>query len=329
VEPSGITLSINDVSHLEPSGSQLWDFTITLSAPAGPDGVTFDIATEDNTAVADGYVGDYLADEMLGESIPAGQSTYMYSVVVQGDDLFEADETFFVNVANVTGATVLKGQGVGTIGNDDISTGPTFEFLGGGSCSPENGGSFLVAVDDASVNPADLSLTRTANTNPTLVPNANVSINGGSTRTIAITPAAKTAGSATLTFTLSNGASTTTFDINVQVGTAADDVLTGTADADLLVGMQGSDTLAGLGGSDVLCGGAGNDTLSGGGGTDTVDGDKGDDALSGDDGADMMFGGHGVDSLTGGAGADGFSGGSGTDTNWDFNAGEGDTTDGT
>lgn len=328
VEPSEITLSINDVSHVEPPGSLLWDFTITLSAPAGPGGVTFDIATQDNTAVADGFVGDYLADAMFGESIPAGETTYMYSVVVQDDDLFEPDETFFVNVTNVTGATVLDGQGVGTIVNDDLSTGPTFEILGGGSCVPGNGGSFLVAVDDATVDPADLALTLTGNTNTTLVPNANVTIGGGSTRTLAITPANKEAGSATLTFTLSNGAGTTTFDINVQVGTAVDDVLTGTAGADLLVGMQGSDTLAGLGGSDVLCGGVGNDTLSGGDGTDTLDGDKGDDALSGGDGSDMLFGGHGVDSLTGGAGADGFSGGSGADANWDFNAGEGDTSDG-
>jgi hypothetical protein len=34
----------------------------------------------------------------------------------------EADETFFVNISNVTNATVLDGQGVGTIQNDDSPT---------------------------------------------------------------------------------------------------------------------------------------------------------------------------------------------------------------
>ncbi len=36
--------------------------------------------------------------------------------------MIEPNETFFVNVTNVTGATVGDGQGVGTIQNDDSPT---------------------------------------------------------------------------------------------------------------------------------------------------------------------------------------------------------------
>jgi predicted extracellular nuclease len=113
----GLSLSINDVSHVEPSGSMLYDFTIQLSLPAPAGGVTFDVATADDTATA--ASNDYVADSLTGESIPEGQQSYMYSVAVNGDNTFEPDETFFVNVANVTGAAVADGQGVGTIVNND------------------------------------------------------------------------------------------------------------------------------------------------------------------------------------------------------------------
>ena len=42
---------------------------------------------------------------------------------VNGDTAVEPDETFFVNLTNPTGASVLDGQGVGTIANDDQALG--------------------------------------------------------------------------------------------------------------------------------------------------------------------------------------------------------------
>jgi uncharacterized protein len=111
------SLSINNVSIAEGnSGTTSFDFTVSLSAPAGAGGVTFDIATADNTASAP---GDYAAKVLTGQTIPAGSSTYPFSVLVNGDSVTEADETFFVNVTNVTGATMTDGQGQGTIVNDD------------------------------------------------------------------------------------------------------------------------------------------------------------------------------------------------------------------
>ncbi len=212
----------------------------------------------------------------------------------------------------------------------ELNAPPTFAFVAGGMCSTTgNGGSFLVNVDDLQTDGDDLTVTRTGNTNPALVPNANVVISGTDQQTISITAANGRSGSGTLTFELSDGVHILSFEINVKVGTDASESLTGTAGNDLLVGAQGMDSLSGLGGADVLCGGSGTDTLDGGDGPDTLEGDKAIDALSGGAGADVLRGGQGSDSLLGGTQADAFSGGSGIDINGDFNAGEGDTADGT
>ena len=49
----------------------------------------------------------------------AGNTAYTFNVMVNGDLAVEPDETFLVNLSNVTGGTLLDGQGVGTIQNDD------------------------------------------------------------------------------------------------------------------------------------------------------------------------------------------------------------------
>ncbi|MGN7838490.1 putative Ig domain-containing protein [Stenotrophomonas sp. 22385] len=111
------SLSINDVSVNEgDGGTTIMAFTVSLSAPAGPGGVSFDIATADGTATAG---SDYVAAALSGQVIPAGSSIATFSVLVLGDTLNEPNETLFVNVSNVSGATVADAQAVGTIVNDD------------------------------------------------------------------------------------------------------------------------------------------------------------------------------------------------------------------
>jgi VCBS repeat-containing protein len=136
------SLAINDVSANEGnSGTTSFDFTVNLSTPAGAGGVTFDIATQDNTAtVAD---NDYAANALTGQTIPAGSSSYMFSVLVNGDTATEPDETFFVNVTNVVGATAADGQGQGTIVNDD-SVATTFIHDIQGSGGSAAAGTFTV-----------------------------------------------------------------------------------------------------------------------------------------------------------------------------------------
>jgi large repetitive protein len=110
-------LTINDVTGAEGnSGTTNFTFTASLSAPAGPGGVTFDIATANGSAVGG---TDYVTQSLTGQTIPAGSSSYTFSVAVNGDALNEPNETFFVNVTNAVNAIVVDGQGIGTITNDD------------------------------------------------------------------------------------------------------------------------------------------------------------------------------------------------------------------
>ncbi|CAD7387583.1 putative Ig domain-containing protein [Xanthomonas arboricola pv. juglandis] len=117
ITPNQPTLSINDVSVNEGNaGTTNATFTISLNQPAGAGGVSFDIATADGTATAG---VDYVASSLTGQTIPAGSSSATFTVLINGDTLSEPDETFFVNVSNVTGASVGDSQGQGTIVNDD------------------------------------------------------------------------------------------------------------------------------------------------------------------------------------------------------------------
>ena len=117
-------LNVNDVSMAEGDapGTTTFVFTVSLNAPAGPGGVTFDIATADGTA-QDGNPGgedsDYVAQALTGQTIPEGSTTHQFSVTVNTDNVREGNETFFVNVTNITGATAGDAQGQNTIQDDD------------------------------------------------------------------------------------------------------------------------------------------------------------------------------------------------------------------
>jgi predicted extracellular nuclease len=134
----GNSIAINDVSIPEGnSGTTSFTFTVSLSSPAGEGGVSFDIATADNTAIAP---GDYTSKTLTSQTIPAGSLSYSFTVLVNGDGTTESNETFFVNISNVTGATIGDGQGTGTILNDDCSpTHTVAQIQGSGNISPLNG----------------------------------------------------------------------------------------------------------------------------------------------------------------------------------------------
>src|SRR5688500_11534521 len=70
-------ISINNVSLNEGNtGATSFIFTVTLSSAAGPGGVTFDIATQDNTAISP---DDFTSNSLTGQTIAEGNSTYMYT----------------------------------------------------------------------------------------------------------------------------------------------------------------------------------------------------------------------------------------------------------
>jgi uncharacterized protein len=136
-------LSIDDVSLNEAdAGTTSFTFTVTLSSPAGAGGVTFDIATADNTATTAN--SDYVAQTLTAQTIPQGSSIYTFTVLVNGDTAAETNETFFVNVTNVTGATVTDGQGEGTIVNDEITLSRIHDVQGSGAATPIPGSTVSV-----------------------------------------------------------------------------------------------------------------------------------------------------------------------------------------
>ncbi|MGH8028819.1 MAG: S8 family serine peptidase [Arenimonas sp.] len=112
-------LRINDVSIVEGnSGTKVLAFTATLTA-ASANAVTFNAATQSDTAAVG---SDFVGFPATGFNIPAGQLTTSVNVTINGDTTIEGNETFNVNLSSVAGATLLDGQGVGTITNDDTST---------------------------------------------------------------------------------------------------------------------------------------------------------------------------------------------------------------
>ncbi len=89
-------------------------FVLTLSqASALP--VSANFFTKDITATAG---VDYAANSGT-ISFPAGTTTKSITLLVKGDDLFEKDETFSLNLASPTDASIADDQAIGTIVNDD------------------------------------------------------------------------------------------------------------------------------------------------------------------------------------------------------------------
>ncbi|TKT68799.1 IPT/TIG domain-containing protein, partial [Aquamicrobium sp. LC103] len=116
-------LSIDDVTVSEGDGNAV--FTITLSAPAGPGGVTFTLTTADGTAIA----GDDYHSFDSSTTISEGVDTYYHAVGLIDDAIEETDETFFLDVSNIAGATLAKARGTATIQDNDASVPPTITAI--------------------------------------------------------------------------------------------------------------------------------------------------------------------------------------------------------
>lgn len=110
-------ISIHDVTRAETdSGPHAFHLFVTLSnASSKP--VSVQYATADGTAKAG---SDYSAISGTLTFQP-GQTTLIATVPVFADVVVESDETFFVNLTNPTGATIVDSQAVGTIQNDDLA----------------------------------------------------------------------------------------------------------------------------------------------------------------------------------------------------------------
>jgi hypothetical protein len=192
VTGTGVTLpvlTIGDVTVTEgDSGTLTANFAVSLDIPALAGGVTFDIGTAPNSATAP---SDYATNSLAGQAIAAGNNSYAFAVTVNGDELDELDETYFVNVTNVSGATVGDGQGQGTITDDDtrgISVTPT-----NGLVTTEAGGTatFTVVLDSQPTADVTVGLSSSDSTEGTVSPPSLVftSANWNSARTVTVTGA--------------------------------------------------------------------------------------------------------------------------------------------
>jgi probable HAF family extracellular repeat protein len=108
-------ITVFDVSLTEgQSGTQTAYFYVRLSFESTSE-VTIAYSTANGTATAG---SDYTATSGT-LTIPAGHLIRTIGVPVRGDRSREANEVFYVNLTNSSGATIVDGQGVGTIRNDD------------------------------------------------------------------------------------------------------------------------------------------------------------------------------------------------------------------
>ena len=140
-------LSITNVSLVEGNaGTSVMTFNVTLSAP-NKDPVTVNFATSDATATAG---VDYVAR--------SGTLTFASNVVSQpiaitinGDAIYENNETFNVTLSSPTGATIGTAAAIGTITNDDsVSVGIADASGPEGANGATNTLSFVVTQTGAS-----------------------------------------------------------------------------------------------------------------------------------------------------------------------------------
>ena len=115
--PGQPTLRIDDVAVDEDDGPA--EFTVTLSETSVDD-VTVAYATEDRTA----YAGSDYTTVSETLTIRAGSTTGTISVEVLDDEVIEGDERFAVMLSSASGATIVDGEGVGTIRDDDVEEPP-------------------------------------------------------------------------------------------------------------------------------------------------------------------------------------------------------------
>ncbi len=112
------TFSINNVSLFEGnSGTTMFTFTVSISG-AFNQTATVNYATVNGTATPP---TDYQATSGSLSFAP-GETSKIITVLVNGDNLIELDETFTVTLSGASNAIILNGQGTGTIQNDDPCT---------------------------------------------------------------------------------------------------------------------------------------------------------------------------------------------------------------
>ena len=119
------SLTIADFSQAEGNAATTnFVLTVTLSA-ATTVNVSFTVTTADNIALS-GI--DFPAVNTV-VTVPAGQLTTSVMIPVIGDTIFEANETFFVNLSNPVNGTIADSQATVTVTNDELAAATQIVFV--------------------------------------------------------------------------------------------------------------------------------------------------------------------------------------------------------
>ena len=112
------SVSVSDASTLEGTGGTVGlQFTLTRTHALNP--VTVLLSTSDMTATA---AADYVPVSSRSVNFVGNSPTASIIIVINGDGVLEADESFQVGVSGSTGATISDPIAVGTILNDDSAS---------------------------------------------------------------------------------------------------------------------------------------------------------------------------------------------------------------
>ncbi|MGO4523717.1 Calx-beta domain-containing protein [Microvirga sp. 2MCAF35] len=242
-------------------GTTDFTFKVTRSSDVGDSTVKWRVQLPSGTLRANDFV------VMTGEvSFGTGVTEQIVTVKVKGDAIFEADETFTVELYEPsTGSSIGNGNASGAILNDDTNNAPTDILLSGTVAAELADEGTLVGM--LSANDIDEDETQSyaiVNSDGRFKIDGNKLLVGNGFRldheqvsshkiTVQVTDKFGGTYSKQLEVYVSNA------DPEKTVGSAADDVFKG---------GDGNDTLGGGLGNDVLWGGYGNDVLSGGDGKD-------------------------------------------------------------
>ena len=114
-------VAISDVTATEGNlGTKTFNFTVSRTGlTTGATSVKF--ATANGTTNPATAGSDYVAKTGTLTWAANDTTDKTLSITVNGDTTVEKDETFFVNLSSPAGATIIDGQGLGTIQNDDTS----------------------------------------------------------------------------------------------------------------------------------------------------------------------------------------------------------------
>lgn len=205
-------ISVNDVSLTEGNtGTASAIFTVSLSN-ASSQTIAVNFQTSDGSATA----SDYATASGTATFTP-GQLTQTIIVTVNGETVFEPNETFNLGLSGASNATIADAQGVGTITNDDTQP--------------------VISINDVSVAEGD-SGTSNAGFSITLsnASSQTITVNFATANSTAIAGTHYVSTSGTVTFTpetttqlvnvqvngdLLNEAATLTFNINLSSATNA------------------------------------------------------------------------------------------------------------